>query len=268
MSAATLALWRDGALQPVEHCDLTETQVEAADSWLATGGRAMALDAHRARFLAAAGHADAAAFWDACLASIPAEGDWFPRVESLVTAGGGRRLLFRSRPAPERRRSTVLASWRGDDPRRHPRVKGPDLERLGRVRTAVQPAGADEAVLLTRDGFVIEGAYSALLWWRGDILCGPPTDDPAFDRVDSVTARTVQTLALALGHDLHQEAVTPAELDGTELWVLNALHGIRIATAWADGPQPAELPGRLGAWRSRLERLRRPIPRRTPGSPQ
>ncbi len=120
----------------------------------------------------------------------------------------------------------------------------------------MQAQGADEAVLLTDDGYVVEGAFSALLWWRGEILCGPPA---AFERVDSVTARSVLTLAAALGHDLHEEAVTPAELAGTELWVLSALHGIRIATAWIDGPELAEQPGRLAAWRARLDRLRRPI---------
>ena len=53
--------------------------------------------------------------------------------------------------------------------------------------------------------------------------------------------------------------MTPAELDGTELWALSALHGPRIVTGWIDGPSTAELPGRLATWRSRLEKLRKPI---------
>jgi branched-subunit amino acid aminotransferase/4-amino-4-deoxychorismate lyase len=262
-----IARWRDSALEPLDHCDMTSTEVEVADSWLALDGAVLALDLHRDRFLASATHPEAAAFWDAAVAATPPSGAWFPRVESHRTGAGGRRLVARMRPAPERRRSAVLAGWHGDDPRRHPDVKGPDLTRLSRVRTAVQPLGADEAVLLTPDGYVVEGAWSALLWWRGDILCGPPRD-VAFARVDSVTARSVQTLAAALGHDLHEEAVTPAELDGTELWVLSALHGIRIATGWVDGPQLAERPGRLGAWRARVDRLRRPVvsPREAPSS--
>jgi len=150
----------------------------------------------------------------------------------------------------------VLATWRGRDPRTVPRVKGPDLDSMLRIRTDVQKQGADEAVILTPDGYVVEGAYSSLLWWRGDILCGPPAE---FERVDSVTARSVLTLAAALGLDTHEEAVTPAELDGTELWALSALHGIRIATSWVDGPSLAEQPGRLATWRARLDALRRPI---------
>ena len=48
-----------------------------------------------------------------------------------------------------------------------------------------------------------------------------------------------------------------AELDGTELWALSALHGIRIVTRWVDGPELAEKPGRLATWSARLDSLRR-----------
>jgi branched-subunit amino acid aminotransferase/4-amino-4-deoxychorismate lyase len=129
------------------------------------------------------------------------------------------------------------------------------------IRTKVQQRGAEEAVILNADGYVVEGAYSALLWWRGDILCGPPRDAvaPDFARVASVTAASVLTLAAALGVETYEEAVTPAELDGTEVWALSALHGPRIVTGWVDGPSTAELPGRLATWRARLEKLRKPI---------
>jgi len=54
--------------------------------------------------------------------------------------------------------------------------------------------------------------------------------------------------------------VTPDELDGLEIWALNALQGIRIVTEWIDGPSTAEQPGRLALWRARLDRLRKPLP--------
>ncbi len=239
---------------------MTLTAIEAADSWLVSDGLTLALDLHRQRFMTSIPRGrylqtDPAAFWDATIATIPDKGDWFPRVE-LHSRLGGPRLAFRLRSAPERSRSATLATWTGRDPRRTPRVKGPDLEAMLRIRTKVQKLGADEAVLLSRDGYVVEGAYSGLLWWRGDILCGPPAE---LERIDSVTTRSVLTLARALGHDTLEEAVTPGELDGTELWVLSALHGIRIATRWVDGPELAEQPGRLAAWRARLDALRRPI---------
>jgi Amino-transferase class IV len=250
MSVASIFRWHDGELVALEHCDMTDSSITAADSWVVSEGKALALGLHRERFL---GHThDAEAFWDAAIAAIPTTGDWFPRVEQLSHG----RLVLRLRTAPERHRTAVLATWNGADPRTRPTVKGPDLDAMSRIRTAVQPQGATEAVILSDDGHVVEGAYSGLLWWRGDILCGPPAE---FSRIDSVTARSALTLAAALGLDTHEEAVSPAELDGTELWALSALHGIRIATGWIDGPELAEKPGRLGVWRARLDAVRRAI---------
>lgn len=233
--------------------------LRAADSWLVDGGKTLALPLHRARFLDAvdaggADVADAARFWEAAIALVPHTGAWFPRVELDRDQPV---LSLRLREAPERTESVVVATLDGDDPRTIPGTKGPDLERMYIARKSVAPLGAGEAVLLTSPGFVVEGAYSGLLWWRGEILCGPPM---AFDRVDSVTVRSVLALAIALGIETFEEPVTPAELDGTELWALSALHGPRIVTAWIDGPGLAELPGRLGTWRARLAALRQPLP--------
>ena len=50
------------------------------------------------------------------------------------------------REAPERKRSIVLATHTGRDPRNAPRFKGPDLEAMTRLRTEAQKRGADEAV--------------------------------------------------------------------------------------------------------------------------
>lgn len=260
MSAAVIYRWSGDALELLDYCDMTLTEVEAVDSWLVEDGRTLGLDLHRSRFMTSIPRGryrqlDPSAFWDAVIAMIPDTGDWFPRVE-LHNRLGGPRMIYRHRPAPERTRSVVVATHRGKDPRRTPTVKGPDLERMQAARTAVQPLGAQEAVILNDDGYVVEGAYSALLWWRGDILCGPPA---TFPRIDSVTARTVLTIAAALGVETYEEAVTPAELDGTEVWALSALQGIRIVTEWVDGPAMAELPGRLQQWRDRLDALRRPI---------
>jgi branched-subunit amino acid aminotransferase/4-amino-4-deoxychorismate lyase len=262
MSESSIHRWHEGALHPLEYCDMTDTAIEAADSWLVDEGTVLALELHRQRFFAAAlatSHVSAAeldAFWGAAIDAIPASGLWFPRVE-LQRRGDGSLLVLRRRSAPELTRSVRLASHPGPDPRRFPTVKGPDTQALLRARTEAQQRGADEAVLLSPEGFVVEGAYSALLWWRGDVLCAPSLD---LDRVDSVTARSVIALATALGIDVYYDSVTPAELDGCEIWALSALHGIRIVTAWTDGPAPAEEPGRLWMWRSRLDRLRRAIP--------
>ncbi|WP_165064404.1 aminotransferase class IV [Marisediminicola senii] len=263
--------WVDGEL--VEHAaphlrDARSGQVLVADSWLVSDGSTLAIDLHRARFMAgveaaAAGAAwsgtaqpgsdETDAFWSAAIAAIPRTGDWFPRVD-LVT--GDSPLRFTLRPAPPRSTSIRLVTHDGPDPRSSPTVKGPDLERLGVLRRAAQERGMDDAVLLSPDGLVVEGAYCALAWWRGDALCVP---DPSLPRVDSVTAKTLTTVASALGVEVREELARPADLEGLEIWALNALHGIRIVTAWANGPLVAQEPGRLALWRRRFGGLSRPI---------
>lgn len=261
MSSATVYRWADGALQHLDHCDPAEETLEAADSWLVRDGRALALDLHRARFADAVlargfGDLDVAAFWGAVISAIPTEGTWFPRIE-LVSRGGGWHLRYRHREAPELTASITLATHTGHDPRTDPRVKGPDLESMTALRTWAQARGADEAVVLSPEGYIVEGAMTSLVWWSDDELCVVAHDLP---RIASVTERSLIALALALGVTVHEQLVRPADLDGREVWALGAVHGIRIVTAWADGPETAELPGRLRLWRDRLSALHKPLP--------
>jgi hypothetical protein len=250
--------------------DVAAPLILAADSWLVVDGTALALSLHRDRFLTALASViesgdypalrpglrdEAESFWDATIAEIPSEGEWFPRVQ-LQSVEGVVSFVSLQRRSPDRTRSAVVASLRGPDPRTQPTLKGPDLGAMLEIRRTVQELGADEAIILSPEGYVVEGAYSALAWWRGSILCTP---SPELARIDSVTSKALLSLAAALGTELHTESVTPSELDGTELWALSALHGPRIVTRWIDGPHLAELPGRLTLWRSRLEALRRPL---------
>ncbi|NRD25767.1 aminotransferase class IV [Frigoribacterium sp. VKM Ac-2836] len=237
-----------------------------ADSWLIDDGAVLALDVHRDRFagsvagvIAGPDADEVSAFWAAVVAMLPRTGAWFPRVELVAGDADDRpgraRLQLRLRPAPPRRRSVVLATA-ARDPRTQPSVKGPDLAALGALVAEAREGGADEAVLLSPEGFVVEGAWSSIVWWRGDALCLPADDLP---RLPGVTVRSLTTLAAVLGVDVLHDHTRPDELDGFEVWSLGALHGIRIVTGWIDGPAAAEEPGRLALWRGRLERLRRPI---------
>ena len=264
MSEGPTLLWQNGMLAARDDCDVVPARIDAADSWLVTSGSALALDLHRRRWMDAApddiGVDELDAFWSRAIAAIPSEGSWFPRVEARHQRGLPQ-LLLRLRPAPELRRSLVLATADGPDPRTEPWVKGPDLPSMLRLRSRAQTRGADEAVLLDPDGAISDGSTSAIAWWEGAELCIP---DPEIPRVDSVTSRTLVALALALGVTVRGERAHPADLDGREIWALNALHGIRIVTGWVDGPAPAAEPGRLDLWRARLDALRKPLPADVP----
>ncbi|MEO5534461.1 MAG: aminotransferase class IV [Pseudolysinimonas sp.] len=260
-AAAAIFRWDGHLLEPRDDCDVLPATIEAADSWLVSDGTVLALDLHRTRFMTSIPRSSflglaAGEFWDDAIAAIPRDGDWFPRVE-LRTQLSRLHLLFRLREAPPRSRSIVLATHRGRDPRTAPRLKGPDLEAMTRLRTKAQHEGADEGVILTTEGFVAEGSTTCLAWWRGDALAIPATE---IDRIDSVTLRSVLALATATGVDILYESTRLEDLDGCEVWAVNALHGIRIVTSWIDGPDVAEQPGRLDTWRRRLDALRRPLP--------
>lgn len=260
--------WQGGLLAPIDYCDPAETSILAADSWLVTDGQALAIDLHRDRFFAAVEQQQPGVsaglglvdFWQAVMEATPRDGQQFPRVE-LQLMREAPTLVMRQRAAPELKVSASVATHEGPDPRTRPTIKGPDTATLLQARTQVQRRGADETVIVSVEGFVVEGAYSAILWWRGGMLCAP---SPELERVDSVTARSVIALATALGVDVYYESVTPDELDGLEVWALSALHGIRIVTSWVDGPALAEEPGRLHKWRARLDRLRKPLPAASP----
>lgn len=217
-------------------------RVDVADSWLVVNGLVRGLRYHAERFIESCRRrhrvppAVTAEFLDAACLVLPLTGRWFPRVE--FEAGVGFRL--RVRPAPESSAGVVL--WRGDRPdsRRDPTVKGPDLAMLVNLRRSVAPLGADEVLLVSGSGTVLEGALSAVLWWRGDVLCAPPLSLPV---LPSVTRRLLIQIASESGAEVRSEACRTEDLDGIELWTASALHGIRPVTAWSGTGLTAGPPG-------------------------
>jgi len=237
-----------------------------ADSWFVSpSGEVRAVDAHRQRFLAgiesslvASVLAPAAEeFWGAAIGRLRSfrSGALFPRVE-VALVDGRPELRLRVRVAPRLRASAVLATHVGPDPRTVPRVKGPDLEHLIALRATAQENGADELILLDADGRVVDGSSSAVLWWRGETLVAPASD---LARVASVTARSIRLIATATGTRVVEERADPADLEGCEVWVVSALHGISVVDAWIDGPTVVARPSRATTWRRRLQALSRPL---------
>ncbi len=224
----------------------------AADSWLVEDGRVLALDRHRLRFadavVAAGGdRLDALTAARHAMAHVPAEGRWSPRLD--LTPSG---IRLRVRPAPERT-ATVEVVTAARDPRSLPLRKGPDLEALGALQAEhAELAGAAVEPVILVDGLVVESARSAVLWWRDGALCVPHASIP---HLPSVTAAVIAEVARIDGVAVRQERATPAELEGAEVWLANALRGIRGVTRWVGGPQVAA-PTRAAAWQERLEALR------------
>lgn len=221
-----------------------------ADSWLVEDGRARGLDWHRLRFTA--GCADAvglseetvAAFWRAMIGKLPRQGELFPRVE--LTGGRRPRLWMRIRPAPRRGTDILVLATLREDPRRHPRRKGPDLARLGALRKEAMGVGADDTLLVDGSGFVLESGTASLIWWEGDTLCVP---DPAQRVLSGITSRLIREEAAARGIKIAHRRATLAELHGLEVWLVNALHGVRPVKAWVGSPVEPGAAERAPGWR-------------------
>jgi branched-subunit amino acid aminotransferase/4-amino-4-deoxychorismate lyase len=230
-----------------------------AESWLVCDGRVRGLDLHWARFLrgcAEAGAQPVTSLADV-EAALPRTGRWFPRLE-LHEGDDEARLVVRRAPP----REPAVTAWvlPGPDPRRAPRRKGPDLELLGALRARAAAHGAGEALLCDADGRVLEGAYTSLLWWEGDVLWAVPDDAPI---LDGVTRRLLLGLARGDGREVRRRRPAPGELDGREVWLTSALHGIRAVTASSRAGCVRGGPAsRAAAWQARLEALSAPV--RTP----
>ncbi|MDQ1016856.1 aminotransferase class IV [Streptomyces afghaniensis] len=231
-----------------------------ADSWLVREGRVRAYDRHRERFARACGDCGGpdprrlVAFWQDVTAVLPRTGAWFPRVE---LAAGSLELRLLVRPAPPLGTGVRLWAAGQSDPRTVPRRKGPDLDTLARVRRRAAGEGAQEAVLIAPSGTVLESATASVLWWEDDTLCLPP---PRLPVLPGVTSGLVQERALRSGIRIAHRERTVAELDGREVWLVNALHGIRPVTGWVGRPMRVPPAQRAGEWRNWLDGLMEPLP--------
>src|SRR5205814_3108694 len=74
-------------------------------------------------------------------------------------------------------------------------------------------AGADEALLLNTNGFVVEGASSNLFWIEGDTICSPPL---ASGILPGVTRAVVLAICKILKLRVREIQILPDELRKVE----------------------------------------------------
>jgi branched-subunit amino acid aminotransferase/4-amino-4-deoxychorismate lyase len=115
--------------------------------------------------------------------------------------------------------------------------------------------GADEAVILDKDGAISDGALSSIVWWEKDVLFGPDDSTPW---LPSITRELVFEIAEQAGYQTSQRRAKPDELAGCEVWSLSALQGIRGVTSWGEIPLAEH--HLLSPFRKRLGLLATPLP--------
>ncbi|HET9380393.1 MAG TPA: aminotransferase class IV [Streptomyces sp.] len=228
-----------------------------ADSWLVEDGRARALGRHEERFAGSCARKGlerpvVRRFWHDAVRELPRTGAWFPRVE--LHADGT--LALNVRPAPELGTSVRVLPWPYADPRTQPWCKGPDIGRLAQVRAQAREAGADEALFTTGRGQVTESATASLLWWDGPDLCLP---DAGARLLPGVTSAVVTGLARDRGVVVRRAEATLDDLYDREVWLVNALHGVRPVTEWVGTGRRAAPAGRAPLWQELWRAQARPL---------
>jgi len=224
-----------------------------ADSWRVSEGQVVCLWRHLERFRRSAKHHTSLSghvidtFLDQVVEELPPHGEWFPRIE-VVDADRGPLLRYRKRAAPPMSHEVVIARA-SYDPRLNPFVKGPDLAALEVLRTEVSHLHAGEAIIVDGFDFIIEGAYSTVLIWL------PGTEElsivpRAVPRLPSVTEHILLALAHERNLSVVERSLSVAQLAGAEVWIVSALQGIRVATAFRNGPELDSSGSRAAQWQA------------------
>ncbi len=236
---------------PVPEEEVSTHRTLVSDSWLVTDGCTVAWDQHLARFSASVlsetnvDQETLNAFIAEVHAHTPHTGRWFPRVE-VVSHSDKERLHYRHRSAPKAEPTAILARA-PYDPRTRPLVKGPDLTELLALRGAVAPSGATEAIIVDANDRVVEGAYSTVVVWPAD-ADELVVIERSIPRLPSVTEAVLLNIARDQGVEVREELLSVSDLKNAEVWVVSALHGIRLATAFVDGPALDRTPERSSQW--------------------
>jgi branched-chain amino acid aminotransferase len=112
------------------------------------------------------------------------------------------------------------------------------------ARAEADAAGADEALLLNTDGFVVEGASSNLFWIDGDTICTPPL---ASGILPGVTRAVVFELCRRLGVEIRETSMTVDQLRTVDgLFVSLSSYGVAEAVSLDNetcrqSPLPAQI---------------------------
>jgi branched-chain amino acid aminotransferase len=116
---------------------------------------------------------------------------------------------------------------------RHSRyeIKSVERDTFERARAEAESRGADEALLLTVDGYLAEGSITSLFFWSDELLCVP---DAGLGILPGVGRERVLKLAREAGFAVAHGRFVREALGGRSAFLTNAVRGV-IAIAALDG---------------------------------
>jgi len=193
-------------------------QIGLIETMRAREGRVPWLERHLARLrasLAALGGPEPPADLADLVRFAVGQGD---RVVRLQLTDGHAELATRDVNAE--RSIRVVVAGEAHQPYPHKTTR---REQFGRALANARRIGANDAVLVTAEGFVAEGTAWNLFWWENGSLCTPAADLgilPGLGRT-----RILEMI------DIKEERVPVAALTGRSLFIANAVRGVvEIAT--------------------------------------
>lgn len=225
------------------------TSPEVADSMLMLRGAVRNLDMHRERF--ASQLAEVAPelvdqlprFYELAATELANENEVFPRIDYYDGS-----LWLRVRPAPQLFETTELISHHFEVTKAP--IKGPNIA----LYTSLNEQNACDTLRLDSNSNVIETATSAVVWWMRDEGKSETLHIVAIeDRIPSTTERFVIRHAQENGFKIVESTAPVVDLLGSEVWTVNALHGIRLVTSIDHHEQSAPNALRLALFRKALD---------------
>jgi len=191
------------------------------------GGRLPLLDAHLDRLRRGAAVLGLPEVPDRLAAAAAGRaGTGEDRILRLAWSAAGARWSERPLDGP--------AAWRVrtvDEPHPGYPVKTEARAAFDRGLAAARAAGADEPLLATRTGTVVEGARCAVVWVDGDDLCYP---DPALNGLPSVGLARLRAVAADADVPTRAAGLAVRDLAGLRLGLVNAARGL-VRVALVDG---------------------------------
>ena len=100
-----------------------------------------------------------------------------------------------------------------------------------RAGAEARAAGVDDAILLTRDGWVAEGTVWTLCWWELNLLCAPPLELGVLPGVGRARLRELRRYIV-------EKRVNRRALGGVPVFLVNAVRGVVEVASWDGRPVP------------------------------
>jgi branched-subunit amino acid aminotransferase/4-amino-4-deoxychorismate lyase len=106
-----------------------------------------------------------------------------------------------------------------------------------RARSRVVPFRADEALLMTGEGFLAEGCVTSIFFWQGSMLCTP---DLELGILPGIGRARVLELARQRKIAVEEGRYTRGQVEGLPIFLVNSVRGVLETAVHGDWRRPRD----------------------------